>query len=85
MPPEVNYRSGHFPARKLLWLVEVLEVGWNRGIRLKFKAAPGTLCFRVHVHPSSCLLVWACLQLTSLEKPFGSQCPIHGRKYVQSH
>lgn len=45
MPPEVNYRSGHFPARKLLWLVEVLEVGWNRGIRLKFKAAPGTLCF----------------------------------------
>lgn len=44
MPPEVNYRSGHFPARKLLWLVEVLEVGWNCGIRLKFKAAPGTLC-----------------------------------------
>lgn len=85
MPPEVNYRSGHFPAWKLLWLVEVLEVGWNHGIRLKFKAAPGALCFRVLIHSSVCPLAWACPQLTSLEKLLGSQCPIHGMKYVQSH
>lgn len=53
MPPEVNYRSGHFPAWKLLWLVEVLEVGWNHGIRQKFKAAPGTLSFESLSIPAS--------------------------------
>ena len=59
MQQEVNYRSGHFPARKLLSLVKVLEVGWNHKIRLKFKAAPGTLRAQAHIHPSPCLLARA--------------------------